>query len=267
VSRQDPGAGEVNVNAKTVHTRRRRQALRDGTWLPRVPIETIRVHVKTLTGAGMTEAGIARLANLPADAVWKIWHPKRKFCDGPVGQAILAVTPTPVLKGGHVPAVGTVRRIRAMVADGHPLAAQARHLNKPVQYLWELAWEKPDLVTERTAETIRDLYDRLSLTPGPSVQARNRARRHGWYPPEVWDDATIDDPAAEPNLGGPDADLVDEVAVHRVLNGEPLTLNTAERHHAIAVGLARDMSPNAISAALRMSGARVRELAAQLQAA
>jgi hypothetical protein len=41
---------------------------------------------------------------------------------------------------------------------------------------------------------VRVVYDRMSMTPGTSAYARNRAERQGWLPPLAWDDEMIEDP-------------------------------------------------------------------------
>ena len=69
-------------------------------------------------------------------------------------------------------------------------------------------WASRKTVRVATAETVRKLYDELSMIPGPSVKSRQYATRRGWPPPLSWNDddgpGCIDDPAAKPmhNLQG-----------------------------------------------------------------
>ena len=56
-------------------------------------------------------------------------------------------------------------------------------------------------VNRDTYQAVADLYDRLSMTPGPSQEARDRAKRKGWRPPLAWDDDSIEDPEAKPDRG------------------------------------------------------------------
>ena len=63
----------------------------------------------------------------------------------------------------------------------------------------------------------RDVYDRLSMTPGPSQVCRDRARARGYLPPLAWDDDSIDDPRAVPAGSDANPDEVDHVAVDRAV--------------------------------------------------
>jgi len=69
-----------------------------------------------------------------------------------------------------------------------------------------------DVVEARTAVKVRALYEQFWNVPPPvgtRVQrtnvskARNFASRRGFLPPMAWDDDTIDDPAAQPDMGEP----------------------------------------------------------------
>ncbi|WP_295694431.1 hypothetical protein, partial [Lapillicoccus sp.] len=80
-----------------------------------------------------------------------------------------------------------------------------------------------DRISARAWRQVRQVYDRLSMTPGPSPTARARAAARGYAPPLAWDDDTIDDPRALPDLGDhPTHPLdpvdVDQVAVDRVVS-------------------------------------------------
>lgn len=75
-------------------------------------------------------------------------------------------------------------------------------------------------VTVATRDAVRALYDELWDAIPPAAawrerQATSRARglaaRYGWAPPMAWDDETIDDPAAVPDLGEDErVTLIDE---------------------------------------------------------
>ncbi|WP_205859648.1 helix-turn-helix domain-containing protein, partial [Phycicoccus flavus] len=93
------------------------------------------------------------------------------------------------------------------------------------------------LVTVQRWREVRDVYDRLSMTPGPSPETRGWAVKLGYAPPLAWDEDTIDDPTATPHVPGPavddrSADVVDLTAVHRVAHGgdpTPVRLTAIER--------------------------------------
>lgn len=96
---------------------------------------------------------------------------------------------------------GTARRLRALVAMGYSQADIGRAVGISPTYISKLANQNRGQVNPDTADRIIALYDKLSMTPGPSRWARDWAHRKGWMPPLAWDDDTIDDPAAQPNPG------------------------------------------------------------------
>ena len=134
----------------------------------------------------------------------------------------------------HVDKTGTVRRVQALQRLGwsaevmsHMLGHSGAYLNVTINRDGRLG------VHQRTAEKVRDLYERLSMTIGPSDITRRRALRAGWAPPMAWDDDTIDDPNAAPDYGGEDTD-VDPVVVMRLLGGDRIKATKAEKEAALA---------------------------------
>lgn len=109
------------------------------------------------------------------------------------------VPETYVAGGACVPAVGTHRRIKALVAIGYPQVFLAKELGLHEGRLAITLRQQHVLAS--TAAKVAELYDRLSGTPGPSNWSRSRARKRGYASPLAWDEGTIDDPDAEPNFG------------------------------------------------------------------
>jgi hypothetical protein len=72
--------------------------------------------------------------------------------------------------------------------------------------------------------------------------ASARAARNGYLPPLVWDDDTIDDPAAVPAVAPDVEDVVDEVAVAEAMAGRRINLTRAEWDEAVRRLLAAGMS-------------------------
>ena len=99
---------------------------------------------------------------------------------------------TPLL----VPAVGTIRRIRALNRLGWSSYALSARLGKAPCYVHSIV--RKEQVTRRTAAVIRRLYDELSMTIPPesasTIRTRNHAKRMGWLAPLAYDDETIDLP-------------------------------------------------------------------------
>jgi hypothetical protein len=106
-----------------------------------------------------------------------------------------------------VPSVGTHRRLEALMAIGWslPRLEQEAGLNR-----WTLSdIRKAKKVRLETAELVKGLYDRFSMTPPVArilgekqsiERIKTIAQRNGWAPPMAWDDDLIDLPAAKPSL-------------------------------------------------------------------
>lgn len=175
---------------------------------------------------------LARSTGLSDTAIGAIIEGRRTHVQRSTAAKAAALTLADVYgqAGGTVPAVGTTRRVQALMAIG---------------------WRKPDLatagipsaqlvtrarshVTAATWRQVGEVYDRLSMTPGPSASARERATRRGYAPPLAWDEDALDDPRATPQFGRPGDDTVDPVAVASVATGQGgkpshVTLNSDER--------------------------------------
>lgn len=101
----------------------------------------------------------------------------------------------------RVDATGTARRLQALVALGYSVNHIGELLDRTPVWVSQLLNHHRVKVNGDTAHNIAELYDRLSMTPGPSQQARNRAIRKGWMPPLAWDEGSIDDPLGVPHPG------------------------------------------------------------------
>lgn len=112
----------------------------------------------------------------------------------------------------RVDATGTRRRIQALYAIGYREDDLARRLGytQPKQVFAERVCVIPFMhnsdsrrrVYTSTAAKVTALYEALRNEPGPSEHLRQRARRFGWYRPDEWDRADIDDPASTPDIDG-----------------------------------------------------------------
>lgn len=188
-----------------------------------------RVHIERLTAAGWTQAQIARAASLSQRTIGDVAHGAHTVANR-TAYAILSIPIGPApLDGRYTDPTGTVRRVQALVAIGWPFAQLAAHLGLYETALGRIANGRHPQVLAVTAETVAREYRRLSRVPGPSVRARNDARRKGWVGPAAWDDTTIDDPAALPETDVPDRQLKrDELA----------ELRRAEIEHLAGGGIA-----------------------------
>jgi hypothetical protein len=134
-----------------------------------------------------------------------------------------------------IDATGSRRRIEALqtLGWGYEQLAAAGPLSE--RSLWNAA--NYATIGIEKAQRIAELYDRLSMTPGPSKRARMRAQRKLFAPPLAWSEGSIDDPNAEPmgaryNEHRSLAEVhggVDPVVVARAMNGEKVRAALAEK--------------------------------------
>jgi hypothetical protein len=253
------------TSAHTDYQNRRTRLIAYGQWQPLVDAQPVREHLERLSTAGigsrqvsiLTGVGITTIRSLRGSGTANA----RRSIRPETADAILAVRATPeTLAGGSiVDPTGTCRRIQALVAIGWSISAQARRLRCDAKNYHSIL-TKPS-ITAATARQVADLYEQMSGTPAPDGLSRKQAiahaRRRGYLPPLAWGD-DIDNPAAVPHLGEPVDDIVDDVAIRRVLDGRlPFdALRPAER-----LALFRDhadgMSLNKLMSVLRMSASTV----------
>lgn len=195
----------------------REHAIRRGQWQPWTDAEPARAHVQALQACGLGTRRIADLAGLERKTVIVIVNGRADRGTPPPSKvrpataaAILAVEPTLDNLGATVviDATGTVRRLQALVAAGWPQSHLAVALGMTPGNFG--AAIRRDRTIVRTARAVRALYDAYwradPLQHGASQAGVTRARRHavanGWAPVGAWDEETIDDPTATPDLGG-----------------------------------------------------------------
>lgn len=96
----------------------------------------------------------------------------------------------------YVLSTGTQRRIRALQALGWRLGDLDAELGHPARSSYTMNLLKQERVHIDTAEAVAAMYERLSMTFGPSASLRVKAANWGFPPPLAWDD--IDDPDETP---------------------------------------------------------------------
>lgn len=166
-----------------------------------------RVHLERLLAAGWLQVQIARTARLSHRVLTAVLAGQSTVTNA-TARAILNIPIGPAPGDARdVDATGTVRRVRALVAIGWPLAQLAPRFGLYETALGIIARGERTHVRATTADTIALDYRNLSRLPGPSARARNDAVRKGWPSPAAWDEATIDDPAAQPDLDQPEPEL------------------------------------------------------------
>lgn len=177
--------------------------------------DIVRGHLHRLADAGIGYKTVADAAGLSASTLTSILYgrhradpthpehrPPRRRVARATAEAVLAVQVDPNL-GAIVDATGTRRRIQALAVVGWTHAQIAATINVSPSNLSSML--DRGCVRRSTADAVRQAYETMwrgpvIFTPGQR-RARTRAERAGWAPPMAWDDETMDDPSAQPQIG------------------------------------------------------------------
>lgn len=163
----------------------------------RVPAAPAWRHVEQLRARGFSDAEIARAANLDSPTLLsRLATQQRVGRDR--AQRILAVPldyEPPCQE--FVPAIGVIRRVRALFSLGHSGPVIADRAGTDRQRMARLAHAQQVTVHVGLDRAIRRIYPELSTVRGTSTKAVRLAARNNWAGPLAWGD-DIDDPAATP---------------------------------------------------------------------
>lgn len=194
-----------------------------------VPAAPARQHIIRLLANGATLRGIAAEAGMNVRHLGEIYRGGNDTIWPETERKILAVR-----RGWSqfVPAAGSARRINAMRRMGWTLDNLADRLGVSFQAVWHILEQQR--VHRDTAARIADLYDELSMTPGPSGLLRKRAATKGLPSPLAWDDDELDDPGAWAHPGETDGAGIDPVVVDRLAAGADWTTLGATRGERLA---------------------------------
>lgn len=157
-------------------------------------------HIQKLRAGGMGLPRISELSGLDERHLARLLS--GSFIRGFTAKRILDTEydPYPLAK---IPAIGTARRIQALVAMGYPYTVIGDHAGGvTLNSIYMLATGKRKSVTAEVARRIMAVFNRLQLQPAEAsygaTMARATAKKHQWHPPFAWDEESIDDPDAEP---------------------------------------------------------------------
>lgn len=158
-----------------------------------------REHVRQLVAAGMSRRAVAYGAGVSPQVVYNVLAGAQGRLQAATYARLMAVTAVRVQAVASpavfVPAVGTRRRIRALLALGWRHADIAAH---GLPHSGVVLAQAGQWVTRATHDRACAAYTALSMTPGPSARTRSRASTLGYPPPAAWDDEDLDDPHAHP---------------------------------------------------------------------
>lgn len=175
-------------------------------------------HVRRLQSSGLGAPRIAQLAGVSTSVTGRLLYGNTKRVRVESARRLLSVRPglVTLADGARVDATGPVRRLQALVALGWALTTLSEFAGWDPPHAQRMLTQ--GTCTARRAREIQALYDRLWATLPPQETAvqrmvaersRRLARSRGWAPPLAWDDDTIDDPAATPELGSAPQSAVD----------------------------------------------------------
>lgn len=218
-----------------------------------VDVAPVRVRLQGLVDAHVPVRALGRVTGLSATTVRKILDGEQPRVQRATAARVARLSPGDVYANqstGHVPRVGAARRVQALLALGWPHHAlgAAGIVNSA-----QIISASGDLITVQRWRQVRDVYDRLSMTPGPSPETRGWAARLGYAPPLAWDEEGIDDPSVMPGhdatTAGREDFVVDEVAVARAAAcvGAAASLTATERTAVVRVMASRGASDTQIA--------------------
>lgn len=167
-------------------------------------------HITRLRHAGMPDGDIITAAGVVPDLFYRIMRNAGNIHRATEGRILAVPAPaTPSKAGAHTAALGTIRRLRALSADGWSAAELARRLGKHKQFVVHL--QNLDTTTEPrvrlwVAAYVRDLYTDIAgqqpeengVPAHYAVATRKRAAAKGWAPSAYWDDEEFDNHNFQP---------------------------------------------------------------------
>ncbi|WP_157874557.1 hypothetical protein [Streptomyces sp. AcH 505] len=217
----------------------------------------------------MSSGQIAGVSGVSATTIAKVALGHRKTVLRRNALGIMAVQASSPVTLGNVSSLGAVRRLRALYALGHYQHEIAAVSGLSRDFISGLAvghWSTLALDRDRA---IRQAYDALAMRVGASWKTRRLAESHGWAPPLAWDDDTIDDPKALPQMDAA-APRPTEGAnvVDRFLLGESVVLGNEGRRQAIQHLMEwTNLTPDEVGARMEMSADAVSRSWERLKAA
>lgn len=163
-------------------------------------------HLRALAARGWTQPAIARATGLGEPNIRDIATGRSRRIPRATRAAILAFQPGPDTAPDNywIDPTGTIRRIRALAAIGHPIYRQAAAIGVGQSTLRHITAGNRQHVSRDLASALAALYGDWSRRDGGSSTARGIAAARGWHDPQYWEDTgRIDDPAFDPNFTTP----------------------------------------------------------------
>lgn len=164
-----------------------------------IPAGPVTQHLRILYASDLTTGQIATASGADSSTIKD--HARGRFprIRRTTAVKLLAVQPDVKPTIGFVPALGSMRRCRALYAVGHaPADIAAAHPDLQLRSIEYIVHGARRHVAVFLHDAIGQAYRTLAATPGTSTRAAARAAREGWAGPDYWDDADFDDPTFTP---------------------------------------------------------------------
>lgn len=161
-----------------------------------------REHINLLRNAGYSLFTISDMTGLDRDTLTHLGtYTSLSRVEMNTHLSIMRIPlPNGLVDGGaRIPNVGTKRRLKSLMAFGYSLPILADELGMTAMNNVSNLLRQSH-VSSATAVKVKEVFDRLHMTPGPSRKAAQMAAKKGWVLPLAWDDEDIDNPDAEPQL-------------------------------------------------------------------
>lgn len=250
--------------------RDRRRAQKEGSYQRLTDAGPVLAHVQQLIATGASPRAIALRANVNDRVVRDLLPgrpdgtraPRRYRVLAANANKVLAVTADDVVPH-YVPALGSIRRLQALVADGMPMIHIAPHVDLFPSYVSNLLWRAADLddlkVRGTTYLAISRGYEQLrgknplryGATPKSKAIARRIGASRNWPTTRYWarfPDA-IDDPHFTPEYKVTKADVLAEEARWLISVAGLSRTQVAERLRKDRTYIDRVLGPNGTKAA------------------
>lgn len=159
-----------------------------------VPADAARAHITQLIDeGGSNQSRIARAADIARPTVVRIHNGNLCRITRDTHERIMRVgADDDGVPAGHVDALGSRRRTRSLVADGHTCAYIAMRSQLTLKTIWNIIDGDLAYVPTEVAHRIERAFAVMQMTPGRSVAARTYGAAQRWHLPWEWDEEDID---------------------------------------------------------------------------
>ncbi|WP_109523731.1 MULTISPECIES: hypothetical protein [Nocardia] len=164
-----------------------------------VPTDKARAHLEYLIANNTSRKRISRDSGVARQTVIGILQGKTQRISKQSEEQLLRVTAAAMtIPAGMLDALGSRRRVRALIAAGHSVPVIAARARLSMAEIAAIASGRQGVVTPSTDTKIRKTFDVMQLEIGRSAAARQLGAERRWTLPLEWDDENIDDPFHKP---------------------------------------------------------------------